>query len=88
MEQFLEAFTLKMNITIHEDSPIENLYSSIYNGQSLVSTYYIVCVGNGRFFYFNEDGKLDINFIVKIRYPVLKKTNHQFFSLNEMQRVW
>ena len=58
---------------MHKDSPIEKLDSSIYNGQSLVSTCDIVCDGNGIFFYFNEDGKLDINILVKKRHPVLKK---------------
>ena len=28
---------------------------------------------NGRFFYFNNDGKIYQYFIVKIRYPVIKK---------------
>ena len=73
MEKLLETFIISINITMHEDSLIEKLDSSIYNGQSLVSTCDIVCVGNGRFFYFNEDGKLDLHVIVKRRYPVLKK---------------
>ena len=50
---------------MHEDPPIDNLDSSIYNGQSLVSTCDVVCVGNDTFFYFNEDGKLDLNVLVK-----------------------
>ena len=33
MEKLLETFILPINITMHEDSPIENLDSSIYNGQ-------------------------------------------------------
>ena len=69
MEQFLEIFIVSINITINKNSPIEKLGSSIYNSQSLVETCDIICVGNGRFFYFNEDGKLDIYVIVKIRYP-------------------
>ena len=60
MKQFLETFILLVNITMHENSPIEKLDSSIYNSQSLVLTYYIICVGSGIFFYFNEDGKLDL----------------------------
>ena len=48
---------------MHKNSPIEKLYSLIYNGQSLVSTCNIVCVGNERFFYFTEDGKLDLHII-------------------------
>ena len=38
MEQLLETFILRINITIHEDSPFYKLDSSLYNGQSLVST--------------------------------------------------
>ena len=50
MEQLLETFLLRINITMNEDSPIEKFDSSIYNGQSLVSTRDAVSVGNGRFF--------------------------------------
>ena len=79
MEIFLEIFILPINITMHENSHFLNLGSSIYNEQSLVSNYDIVCVGNGRFFYFNEGGKLDIYVIVKIRYPVLKNNSSVLF---------
>ena len=65
MEQFLETFVLPINITMHEDSPIEKSDSSIYNGQLLVSTCYVVCVGNDIFFYLDEDDKLDIHVLVK-----------------------
>ena len=65
MGQLLETFILPINITMHEDSPIEKLDSSIYNGQSLVSTCDVVCVGNGILVYFNEDGKLDLNVLLK-----------------------
>ena len=54
MEQLLETFISQMNITMHEDSPIEKLDYSIYNGQSLVSTWGLVCVGNGIFFLFQQ----------------------------------
>ena len=33
MEQLLETFILPINITMHKDSPIEKLDSSMYNGQ-------------------------------------------------------
>ena len=36
---------------MHEDSYIDKLDYSLYNGQSLVSTWGVVFVGNGRFFY-------------------------------------
>ena len=65
MEQFLETFVLPINITMHEDSPIEKFDSSIYNGQLLVSTCDVVCVGNDIFFYIDEDDKLDIHVLVK-----------------------
>ena len=70
---------------MNEDSPIEKFDSSIYNGQSLVSTRDAVSVGNGRFFYFNEDGKLDLHVIVKGRYPVLKiNSSVPFIECTEM----
>ena len=68
---------------MHKNAPIKKLDSSIHNGQSLVSTCDIVCVGNGRFFYFNENGKLDLHVIVKK--DILFKKNHQFFSLNALK---
>ena len=49
MEKLLETFILPININMHENSPIEKMDSSIYNGQSLVSTCDVVCVGNGKF---------------------------------------
>ena len=69
---------------MHEDSPIDKLDSSIYNAPSLVSTRDAVCVGNGIFFCFNEDGKLDLHVLVKKRYLVLKKI-HRLFSLNALK---
>ena len=39
------------------------------------------CVENGRFFYFNNDGKLGLCYILKRIYPVIKKIL-QLFSLN------
>ena len=67
MKQFHENFTLPFNITIPKYSHIEILYSSKN------STCDKICVGNGGFFYFNDDGKLDIYYIFKRRYPVIKK---------------
>ena len=80
MEQLLETFISQMNITMHEDSPIEKLDSSIYNVQSLVSTCDIVCVGNGIFFYFNKDGKLDINVLLKKGNTLFKKKTILFIE--------
>ena len=65
MEQLIETFILPINITLHEDSPIDKLYSSLYNGQSLVSTCDVVCGGNRIFFNFKEDGKLYLHVLVK-----------------------
>ena len=89
MKKLFETFVLPINITIPKNSPIENLDSSIYNSQSLVETCDIICVGNGRFFYFNEDGKLDIYVIVKIRYPVIKKIISSFHLMhcNELENI-
>ena len=80
MEQFLETFILPINITVHEDSPIiGKLNSSIYNGQSLVSTSDVVCVGNGRFFYLNKDGKLDLHVLVGKKTPCSKNKFIDYF---------
>ena len=44
-----------------------------------------MCVGNGRFFYFRDDGKLDIYYMVKRRYPVIKNNSSDLFvEWNEM----
>ena len=64
---------------MHEDSPIEKLDSSIYNGQLLVSTCDVVCVGNVIFFYLDEDDKLDIHVLVKKKTPCSKKIFIGFF---------
>ena len=65
MQQLLEKCILRINVIMHEDSPIDKLYYSLYNGKQLVSTCDVVCVGNGIFFYFNKDGKLDLHILVK-----------------------
>ena len=31
-----------------------------------------ICLGNGRLFYFNDNGKLDLYYILKIIYPLIK----------------
>ena len=84
MKQFLAKFILQFNITIWKQSQIENLYSSKNNCQSFYSTCDNCFVGNGRFFYLNYDGKLDIYYIVKIIYPGIKKIHH-LFSLNALK---
>ena len=38
-----------------------------------------LCVGNDRFFYFNDVGKLDIYYILKIIYPVIKNNSSVLF---------
>ena len=67
IKRFHETFILRLNITIPRNSQIETLDTSKYNFQSLDSTCDKICVGNGRFLYFNEDGKLDLHVIVKRR---------------------
>ena len=84
MKQFYAKFIFPSNITISKQSHIENLDFSKNNCQSFYSTYDKICVGNGRFFYFNDDGKLDLYCILKRRYPVIKK-NRQFFLLNALR---
>ena len=84
MEQLVETFILPINITMHEDSPTENLDSSMYNEQSLVSTCDVVCVGNGIFFYFNKDGKLDLYILVKKKTPCSEKKSVLFIECTEM----
>ena len=60
MKQFHAKCILQLNITTPKNSQIENLDSSKYNCQSLDSTCDKICVRNGRFFYFNDDCKLDL----------------------------
>ena len=60
---------------MHEDLPIEKLDSSIYDGKSLVSTGDVACVGNGRFFCFSKDGKLDLHILVRREIRPVLKTN-------------
>ena len=73
---FYETISCKIYITIKynptKKTQIENLDYSKYNCQSLDLTCDKICVGNGIFFNFNNDGKLDICYILKIRYPVIK----------------
>ena len=72
MKQFHAEFISQFNITIPKNSHIENLDSSKYNFQPLDSNCDKICVGNGRFFYFNDYGELYLYYIFKIRYPVIK----------------
>ena len=74
---------------MHKDSPIDKLYSSLYYGQSLVSTCDVVCVGNGIFFYLNRDGKIDLHVLVKNIYPVLKSISSVLFiECTEMNCIY
>ena len=50
-----------------KQSQIKKLDYSEYNCQSLDSTCDKICVGNGRFFYFNYYGKLDLYCMFKKR---------------------
>ena len=50
------------------------------------STCHKICVGNGRFFYFNNDGKLYLCYISKRRYLVIKKSSVIFIEFTEMNR--
>ena len=49
--------------------------SSKNNFQSFDATCDEICVGNGGFFYFKYDVKLDIYYLVKRRYPVIKNNS-------------
>ena len=73
MHLFYEKNSRKIYITIGykhtKNSQIENLNSLNYNYQSLDSTCDKICFGNGRFYHFNYDGKLDLCYIFKRRYP-------------------
>ena len=60
---------------------------SLYNGQSLVSTCDVVCVGNGKILNFSQDGKLDLQVLVKNIYPVLKnKSSVLFIEYTEINK--
>ena len=58
-----------------KNSQIENLDSSKYNCQPLDSTCDKICVGNGGFFYFNDDGKLYLCYKPKGIYPIIKNNS-------------
>ena len=75
MKQFHVKCPLIFDITIPKKSHIENLDSSKYDCQSLDSTCDAIFVGNGRLFYFNNDSKLDLYYILKIRHPVIKNNS-------------
>ena len=85
MKIFHGGYILPFNITITKSYQIEIFNSSKYNFQWLNSNCEKICVGNGRF-YLNNDGKLDLYYIFKIKYPVIKK-NHQLYSLNAMKWI-
>ena len=87
MTQFHAKFILRLNINITKNSHIEDLDSLKYNCQSLDSTCDKICVGNGRFFYFNNDGKLDLCCILKRRYPVIKQ-NSSVISIERTEMNW
>ena len=72
LEILHESFILLFNITIPKHSQIENLNHSRNDFGSVDSSCDLICVGNGRFFYFRDNGKLDLYHIVKIRYLVIK----------------
>ena len=74
MKQSHAKFILRFDVTIAKSCHIENLDSSQYNCQSFDSTCDKSCVGNGRFFSQN-DGKLDLCYIMKRRYPVIKNNS-------------
>ena len=71
MKQFNADFILPFNIPWPKHSDNEKLDSSKNHCQSLDSTYDKICVGNGIFLYFKDDNKLDLYYMVKIRYLVI-----------------
>ena len=72
IKQFYTNFILPFNITMPKHSQIEKLDSSRNNCQSFDSTCDKICVENGRFFHFKNDGKLYHYYILKRMYPVIK----------------
>ena len=79
MKQFHAKFILRFIITIPENSQIENLDYSKCDCQSLDLTCDTFFFGNDIFFYFNNDGKLDLYYILKRIYPVIKKNSSVIF---------
>ena len=79
MKQLHTNFILPFNITILKYPQIENLDSLKDNGQSFDSACDKICVGNGRFFYFKNDGKLDLYYTIKRGYPIIKNYSSFFF---------
>ena len=85
MKQYNTSCILPFNITVPKHSQIEKLDSSKYNCQSFYSNCDKICSGIIIFFYFNNDGKLDIYYIVKIRHPfILKKSSVLSIECTEM----
>ena len=72
-------YILPFNITIPKWNQIENNNDLKYNYQSLNSSCEKICVGNGRLFYFGDDGIIDIYSIWKRRYPVIKNNSSVIF---------
>ena len=79
MKQFYVKCILILNITIPNKSQIENFNYSKYDCESLDSTCDEIFVENGRFFYFNNDSKLDIYYILKIRHSAIKNNSSVIF---------
>ena len=73
-EKLHASFILPFNITIPKYSQSENIDSPKYNYQSFHSSCDNFFVVNGECFYFNDDGKLDIYYIVQ-RIQIVKKNN-------------
>ena len=62
---------LSFNITIPEHSQIETLNDPNIIVNNLIQAVINLC-WEWIFFYFNNDGRLDLYYIVKRRYPVIK----------------
>ena len=72
MKQFHAKFILPFNTTIPKHSQLEKVDYSKKDCQLFDSTCAKICTGNGICFYFNDDGKLDLYYILKTRYLVIK----------------
>ena len=71
---------LTCHITIPKIDDIDKSHLKIYNCQSLNPMIQMICLGNGKFFYFNYDGKLELYHIQK----TVDKFSYLLFLLNAL----
>ena len=67
------------HITIQKTDIIDKFHFWKYNSQPLNLINDNICVGNDRFFYLNDDGKLELFYMQKKTFPAEKQNNYVIF---------